>query len=393
MRKLLFLSFAAIVLLAAGCSVQPQNEARDLGLGNTGTASLTVNLQGAGAKSSITVSSNAVTGAEMTLVNGSSVYSTNWFQGEPSVFTFQGLSTGQYAFTVHDWDASGITNTSSVMFTLAAGYNYTINVMLGGSVSISVNNGSNSSAPSLPMPACRLIKYYNADGTLAASDLWTNFTGVTGYFGHFQYNQSGNINGYYADGSPLGGGHWVGDPGPDGNWLTADDALTTYQLYGTNEVVYYYSDNTISSYYHDTYDSAGNEIKRVCYVSPGPDGVWFTGDDQIPEPNVTNMFLGMYNDTLQPNAASYYIETFSADKIIPLHWSWSTLKIYDGAGPDHIWFTADDHVMLYARHEFNDPVSTYWFTKEYDYTNAGPDGIWGTADDVLYISATAVNHY
>ncbi len=121
-----------------------------------------------------------------------------------------------------------------------------------------------------------------------------------------------------------------GKPGPDGMWLTADDAVESYL---------------------DRSSVAGH-FRQVGYVAPGPNGVWFDQDDTTFD----------VNDWL-----------LEADGRRPAE------AHYSAAGPDGVPFTADDVLRGYDRYAWSGDTAT--ILESFD---PGPDATWHTADDVVY---------
>ncbi len=135
--------------------------------GSLSTGSLTVSLEtsaqsGASgiSKSVITVTSNEIIGATITLAGGNNQYSTNWAPGQSLTYTFQTLNLGAYTLTVTDWDNAGHTNIASTVINILSGYNYTISVLLGGQVYISQPNN---------IPRTGLVAEYLLDGNAVDS--------------------------------------------------------------------------------------------------------------------------------------------------------------------------------------------------------------------------------
>jgi len=167
LRSLVALGFLAAVL--SGCSVNSQSSSAGSGgssqvLPSNNNTSLTVKL-GTGSSASsekygsvITVTSNQIIGATITLLNGDNGYSTNWAPGSASSFTFQALTEGNYTLTVTDWDTAGHTNTAEAAINIEYGYNYSITVQLGGVVYINLEatyivSFDNQGATTLSNPA------------------------------------------------------------------------------------------------------------------------------------------------------------------------------------------------------------------------------------------------
>lgn len=312
-------------------------------------------------------------------------------------------------------------------------------LVAGCSVSPGSDSGGGGSSNS-SFPKLRKEIYYEANGTPNHYVIYYTNATLKGksYNVEITYNPADVIISYWIDGFPQAGtGEWRGDKGEDNIFLTDDDFWSyiydytlgdkkyiekcanfeKYSSYDYNyailstiqeEIVINTNDNTTNitvttngtnGYYWDTFDKITNVTRRVKYSLPGDDGLWFTSDDVIPKLEESfpgsgyyNVFGGMCNRTPQIHCASYYDMTYS-NKTMSLFWCWDTIKMYDGPGPDGEWFTADDSIFEFAKHEFNDSKNSNFWTKELVYTNAGPDGKWGTSDDVLYSYAIATNYY
>ena len=138
MRISIILCFLSIIL--TGCSVVKANS-KEQNLETYGAASLTVNLNGSidstgKSGSVITVASNQVIGAAITLNGPDYSCTSNWSSGQAFAFIFQAMSTGSYTLTVTCWDTDGHTNTSSAVINVQNGYDYSVSVQLGGDVYI-----------------------------------------------------------------------------------------------------------------------------------------------------------------------------------------------------------------------------------------------------------------
>jgi hypothetical protein len=101
-------------------------------------------------------------------------------------------------------------------------------------------------------------------------------------------------------------------------------------------------------YFRTEVDAEGNPSRIIHYDGAGPDGVWFTEDDHM-----LNYFDISVDYSSKSRRAVYHMS----------------------AGPDGAWFTADDPVKSYE-------VYTYSEGKEMVvYYGAGADGAWFTGDD------------
>ncbi len=200
-RSCLFCSF--MVLLFAGCSLNLSSTGASSGSKQQVSptqdgASLTINLLGSDSvksKSVINVQSNQIIGATLSLVGGYNSYNTNWVPGQAYSYVFQALSTAAYTLTITDWDNAGHTNTANAVINIQNGYNYSINVQLGGQIYIN---------PVSNVPISNLIAEYVLSGNAndysgyVNNGVLNNITFVSDRFGnpnsaaHF----TGNVNSY-----------------------------------------------------------------------------------------------------------------------------------------------------------------------------------------------------
>jgi len=97
----------------------------------------------------------------------------------------------------------------------------------------------------------------------------------------------------------------------------------------------------------------GQRTRRLRYITPGADGTWFNGDDEI----------GSY---VEFSALKNGIQTNSI--------------LYTGAGPDLVWLTEDDLVRFY-RNDVLDSAGNVIGNAAY--VKPGIDAVWFTSDDEL----------
>jgi len=118
-------------------------------------------------------------------------------------------------------------------------------------------------------------------------------------------------------------------PGPDGRWGTADDAL-----YG---------------YIHHFYLGSGR-LDRLEYRENGPDGLPSTADDILDETDTYGYDSANHLVTLvytSPGADDSPYVSFTYDA----RGNRLTRSSYGTAGPDGIWFTADDRRGSYRTYD------------------------------------------
>lgn len=160
-----------------------------------------------------------------------------------------------------------------------------------------------------------------------------------------------------------------GNPGPDGEWLTADDPTSigltnAYDDAGNwtggfgsrapgPDLVWFTSDDVSSSMSSVVLDDHGRVKRQVEYVDRGPDGLPFTGDEVV----------SWWKDVVRSAEGDVVAD-----------------RVYDAPGPDGQWITADDPVSYYSGFTYDAPGGRLLhFTRVSD---PGPDGAWLTADDV-----------
>jgi len=62
---------------------------------------------------------------------------------------------------------------------------------------------------------------------------------------------------------------------------------------------------------------------------------------------------------------------------------------YNGMGPDGQWFTADDNILSYSKYHLQVIKSVYKLSAQEFYDDPGPDGQWFTEDDRIYMKYLA----
>lgn len=174
-------------------------------------------------------------------------------------------------------------------------------------------------------------------------------------------------------------------PGPDNIWYTEDDASGRVAL--GRAVNFPYSDTLLeyegasegailvlpcldpgsddmpftaddqpgctAGYQVVVLDGEDNRGQVVTYDAAGPDGLWFTADDRV-----KNYTLLTYNGTGVGVAS----------------------VVYNGKGSDNLWFTEDDAVQLHTLTQLGDDYKPRYTAT---YNAYGGDSNWFTADDVV----------
>ncbi|MBX2798148.1 MAG: Ig-like domain-containing protein [Myxococcales bacterium] len=179
---------------------------------------------------------------------------------------------------------------------------------------------------------------------------------------------------YYSESERDDLGRSLGDwfyrePGADGEWMTADDRVDshwTWEYVGDTVTFHLVRDPGDDGVFGTTDDRPGHSYRRtsvyaphlvrremIYSVQPGPDGVWFTGDDHSANAEVTTFTVAGQEDE------------FTA---------------FDSPGPDRIWLTADDRLSSLRTREHAAPPTEHW---QLERSHPGPDGTWRTDDDTI----------
>ena len=117
------------------------------------------------------------------------------------------------------------------------------------------------------------------------------------------------------------------------------------------------------------------------YDTAGPDGIWLTGDDTV-------LIDGVWNYDVAGNVVQIYRDGLGAIT----EWSQLTASnggltldgiTYSDAGPDTVWQTADDTIG-YITHQVSDAAGHNLI---YASAGIGVDNIWFTVDDYLQYTA------
>jgi hypothetical protein len=150
------------------------------------------------------------------------------------------------------------------------------------------------------------------------------------------------------------------DPGPDGQWGTADDVLSNYGLTTTRagdgtQLTAYYSGAGADGQWFTADDTQYYGMIRSCSADgrsctdvglsgPGPDGRWFTADD-VKDGTSTQVTVTADGAPLTEldifdasGAGELTVNTYNADGTL------AQTVDYDDPGPDGVWGTADDHI-------------------------------------------------
>jgi YD repeat-containing protein len=270
---------------------------------------------------------------------------------------------------------------------------------------------------------------YEYENNLLTKEIQYSDTDVISSYSIFNYNQDSKIDIEWC----------YKGPGPDNNWFTEDDELSTETTYQYDEfgnisrktvghdkydnVSYWYSysynsdnkiiesveynkagndnkwftdDDVIKSREHYEYNKKGQITLSIVSNSPGTDGIWFNSDD-----NINSYVVYNYTKSTETQTCYYWPDNrigpdglwFTADdipwyKTYVLYNTIKNVKKYQeiyitsyGSGNDGIWFTADDKKLnSYMRNRFDrqgNPIGTTY------YNGAGNDGIWLTEDDLI----------
>lgn len=172
-----------------------------------------------------------------------------------------------------------------------------------------------------------------------------------------------------------------GNPGPDGQWRTADDIIDAHFI---NESPLGF------------YSPPFNPSRFKFYDNPGLDGQWFTADDHIARAGVNNdpRWIANLSDklpsTIQFNAPGTDETWFTEDDVVVMaerslggfFGGWDRANIsYRDTGPDHILGTSDDTVSHYAADVCKDGGHGLALAERLEFAGPGPDNTWFTPDD------------
>lgn len=135
-KNFIFLSFLLTAFLS-GCG----ENAIDPGISSAFNGNIQVFLDqyASGGAKDIFIGSSLVTNADIRLTgpSGESL-ATNWSPGDPTVIIFNAGTTGTYSFSLVQSDTSNQSYTTNFSFDFVSGYNYYINVSLGGYMTVTL---------------------------------------------------------------------------------------------------------------------------------------------------------------------------------------------------------------------------------------------------------------
>jgi hypothetical protein len=310
----------------------------------------------------------------LTGASGNSI-NTNWKPGDPVTIVYDSNKTGSYTLRVEEKDDSGASYTDTAPLNIVNGYNYTINLTLGGHVNIEIDSTNTNRSP-VVYPNYILEVSYTSPGS--DGQWFTEDDIATEYQIYFNNNQDNILYSTGSDHIPLTAddtieGYWTNIGGIGGEWCDGSGYIDhssrwdvkperVFSNQGTDGI-WMTGDDMQSGYYQDTYDAYGDITNRIRYSGKGLDNTWQTADD-IPGQD----WYGIY-----------WKADYEGDKQ-GIYWAWTHFYSYDSVGADEKPNTADDHMRDFRIHEFTD--GTKFYTWEYIY-NAGPDGIAFTSDDQL----------
>lgn len=157
------------------------------------------------------------------------------------------------------------------------------------------------------------------------------------------------------------------DRGSDGQWLTADDVVASY------------------NYTTVTKTAASEVVETLLYISAGRDGIWFTADDMADRCVRTQIQLDKQGRYIQDAWFSGVARACVNERTINLYTTYEynaqgRLKLivnYELPGSDGKWFTVDDTISQYAINMENDGEYVKYLMRY----ESGADAVWFTADD------------
>ena len=195
---------------------------------------------------------------------------------------------------------------------------------------------------------------YNANGKMAKKSCYTigpdrvPFTSDDQLQDYFVYE-------YDAQGGPTREVHYKVIDGKDAQDYYSLDEHNAAGI--KTKVVRYNQKGNVAHYIVYGRGTQGRLTQDVEYKGPGPDGKWFTKDDEIEK-----YHMRVYDkDGKLIRAMEYHVD-------------------YKGPGSDGVWFTEDDVVS--STREFIYGKAPYP-TMTLKCTGPGPDGAWFTDDDIM----------
>ncbi len=146
MKKILFFMAVVSSLVLVSCSDEPFSPDSQ-NLNNQSGIHVTID-ESAPIGRGITIGESLVVTAAIQLVDPSlNVQSAVWNVGGPSVFVFSAPSTGTYWIKVTETDTNNFSYSYSNSFFFTSGYNYYVNVTLGGQVIVNVGTNGMTNVP------------------------------------------------------------------------------------------------------------------------------------------------------------------------------------------------------------------------------------------------------
>lgn len=134
-----------------GCSMNVNDNAGKPGTTDVKKGVILLSIQGA-VKSplrSISIIKSEVVSVDISLNKpDGSVFTTNWSAGQMPTISISDCAAGHYTITVIEHDTKGTATQSSADIDIETGYNYYVNITLGGNMVISTGGQSSSSSSS-----------------------------------------------------------------------------------------------------------------------------------------------------------------------------------------------------------------------------------------------------
>ena len=255
-----------------------------------------------------------------------------------------------------------------------------------------------------------LSMYYEAPGL---DGLWFSSDDLLGGYARYEYDEKGTS--LYAQYS---------DPGRDQKWHTKDDQVKSYITFSQTPDGVAYERHFDGSGFDQTwftkddnveYIEAGRhpwvqqkELLEFRSYSPGLDGTWLTGDDEIASPYRSGraaytkfifdeQFLSL--DPPQNLSRHDHVKLeidygkrgkdllwFTPDDI-PKRYTKNSFDQkgriiesieYKGPGKDQVWFTQDDEMEHWVKHQYTSSAQL-----SFVFTGPGKDQVWQSDDDLL----------
>jgi hypothetical protein len=150
MKKFFVMFFLLVSLLLTSCGdFRNENGLDSSDLNNKSAISITIDAGSASKGISVTTSEVIKVTIELTDPTGNKI-AADWYPGNNPVLTFYDRKFGMNTITLKELDDSGYLKTDSKQIQVLKGYNYRVNVTLGGNIIITPDDGSQFTIAVIP---------------------------------------------------------------------------------------------------------------------------------------------------------------------------------------------------------------------------------------------------